>query len=192
MGQQSAGGVQIGPVVGRAIGGTVQTHTRRTILVVDDDENDQAFIVSAFRSIGVKDPIHVASSGSEAIAYLNGEGKFSNRSQYEYPDFLITDIKMPDGDGFSVLEYLRRNAKHPIIPTIVFSSSNDPNDIRQSYRLGANGFHLKPTGIQELRAQLKILYDYWSTCLVAQPDLTCDAEPATRASREDEPVARCF
>lgn len=170
----------------------MQIHNRRTILVVDDDENDQRFIVSALRSVGVKDSIHVASSGSEAIAYLKGEGKFANRTQYEYPDFLITDIKMPDGDGFSILEHLRKNPEHAIIPTIVFSSSDDPHDIRKSYLLGANGFHVKPVGIQELRAQLKILYDYWSTCLVAQPELICDAEHATRGTREDEPVARCF
>jgi CheY-like chemotaxis protein len=134
---------------------------------VDDDENDRGFIVSALRSNGVKDSIHVASSGSEAIAYLKGEGKFANRTQCEYPDFLITDIKMPDGDGFSVLEHLRKNPEHAIIPTIVLSSSDNPNDIRKSYLLGANGFHIKPIGVPELRAQLKILYDYWSTCRVA-------------------------
>jgi CheY-like chemotaxis protein len=173
----------------RAGGETVQTHNRRTILVVDDDQNDRGFIVSALRCNGVKDSIHEARSGSEAIAYLKGEGKFANRTQYHYPDFLITDIKMPDGDGFSVLEHLRKNPEHAIIPTIVFSSSDDPNDVRKSYLLGANGFHVKPMGIEELRVQLKILYDYWSTCLVAQPDRTDGAECAKRATLEHEQVA---
>jgi CheY-like chemotaxis protein len=189
---RAADGFQIVPGLRRARGEAVQTHTRRTILVVDDDDNDLGFIVSALRCNGVKGPIHVASSGSEAIAYLKGEGKFANRTQYEYPDILITDIKMPDGDGFAILEYLRKDPEHAIIPTIVFSSSDDPNDIRKSYLLGANSFHVKPMGIEELRAQLKILYDYWSTCLVAQPDLTRDAEPVMRGTREDEPIARCF
>jgi CheY-like chemotaxis protein len=170
----------------------VQTRNRKTILVVDDDENDRGFIVAALLSNGVKDSIHVASSGSEAIAYLKGEGKFANRTQYGYPDFLITDIKMPGGDGFSVLEHLRRNPEHAIIPTIVFSSSDDPNDVRKAFVLGASGFHLKPLGIEELRAQLKVVYDYWSTCLFAQSDLTGGVEHTKRIAREDEPVARCF
>ncbi len=130
----------------------------------------------------------MASSGSEAIAYLKGEGKFANRTQYEYPDFLITDIKMPNGDGFSVLEHLRKNPEQVIIPTIVFSSSDDPNDVRKSYRLGANGFHVKPVSIPELRVQLKILYDYWNTCLVARPNLT-SAELAGPGNSYKEPVA---
>jgi CheY-like chemotaxis protein len=169
----------------------VPTRNRKTILVVDDDENDRGFIVAALRSNGVKDSIHVASSGSEAIAYLKGEGKFANRAQYGYPDFLITDLKMPGGDGFSVLEHLRKNPEHAIIPTIVFSSSDDPNDVRRAYLLGASGFHIKPMGIEELRAQLKILYDYWSTCLFAQSDLTGGVERTKQNTCEDEPVARC-
>ena len=62
---RSADEIQIVPVLRRARGETVQTRNRRTILVVDDDENDRGFMVSALRSIGVKDSIHVASSGSE-------------------------------------------------------------------------------------------------------------------------------
>ena len=52
-----------------------------TILVVEDDSNDQIFILEAFRSIGVESPIHVLNSGSEAIEYLMGEGKYSDREE---------------------------------------------------------------------------------------------------------------
>ena len=80
-----------------------------TILVVDDDPNDLIFIERAFRAIGVKDPIHTINGGQEAIAYMMGDGKYSDRSLYAYPTFITTDLKMPGADGFAVLEHLKDN-----------------------------------------------------------------------------------
>ena len=145
---------------------------RKTILIVDDDPNDALLIERAFRANGVEDPIHIVGSGSEAIAYLTGEGKFTDRIQYEYPGFLITDLKMPDGDGFSVLEHLRHTPDRTIIPTIVLSSSADPDDVKKSYQLGASSFHKKPLDHGELKAQLKLLHDYWTTSMVPEVDAT--------------------
>ena len=144
----------------------------RTILVIEDDPNDQVLIVEAFRDNGVENPIHVVSSGSEAIAYLMGEGKFADRAKYAYPTFIITDLKMAGGDGFSVLQHLKKNPEWAIIPTIVLSASGDPDDIKKAYLLGASCYHKKPGGQAELRHQLKLLHDYWMTCEVPEVDTT--------------------
>lgn len=143
-----------------------------TILVVEDDPNDQALIERAFRSNGVTGPIHVLGNGLEAIAYLMGEGPFTDRSKFAYPTFIITDLKMPGADGFEVLQHLKSNPAWAIIPTVVLSASNDPDDIRTSYLLGASSYHVKPTGFEELCQQLRILHDYWMTCQVPQVDVT--------------------
>ncbi len=103
----------------------------KTILVVEDDPNDQTFILEAFRSIGVETPIQVVSTGSEAIAYLMGEEKYSDRAAYPYPTFIITDLKMPGGNGFSVLEHLQGNPEWSIIPKVVLSASEDPDDVKK-------------------------------------------------------------
>lgn len=66
-----------------------------TILVVDDDANDLLFIQAAFKSVGVTSHCHIINGGNEAIAYLTGEGKYADRALYAYPDFVITDLKMP-------------------------------------------------------------------------------------------------
>ena len=62
---------------------------QKTILVVEDEENDQIFIENAFRDNGVTSPIHVVSSGNEAIRYLMGEGKYSNRKKFGFPTFIM-------------------------------------------------------------------------------------------------------
>ena len=141
-----------------------------TILVVDDDPNDLIFIERAFRAIGVKDPIHTVTGGQEAIAYMMGEGKFSDRRLYAYPTFITTDLKMPGADGFSVLEHLKNNPEWAVIPTVVLTASQDLDDIKKAYMLGASSYHVKPSSPDALRQQLKVLHDYWITCEVPEVD----------------------
>jgi CheY-like chemotaxis protein len=143
-----------------------------TILIVEDDPNDQFLIETAFRKIGVKDPIQVVSDGTEAIAYMMGEGKYADRKKFAYPTFVITDLKMPGNDGFAVLEFLKSNPEWAIIPTIVLSASSDPDDIKKSYMLGASSYHIKPNDPEKLRNQLAVINSYWLTCEVPEVDIT--------------------
>jgi CheY-like chemotaxis protein len=142
-----------------------------TILVVEDDQNDQFLIERGFRAVGVKGPIHLVNDGGEAIAYMMGEGKFADRAKFAYPTFIMTDLKMPV-DGFTVLEFLRGNPEWAIIPTVVFSASRDHDDIKKAYMLGASSYHVKPASHDELRQQLATLNAYWVTCEVPQVDIT--------------------
>ncbi len=139
---------------------------KAAILIVEDDENDQLLIKNAFKRIGVKTPILVVNNGKEAIAYLNGEGRFSDRDQFPFPTTIITDLKMPVMDGFSVLEFRKKNPQWAIIPTVVLSASTDLDDIKKSFMLGAAAYHVKPGTSEALRHLLKLFYDYWMTCEV--------------------------
>jgi len=141
-----------------------------TLLAIDDSEADQLLITRAFRLNGVTCIINWASSGTEAIAYLKGEGKFSDRSQFPYPTFIMTDLKMPHGDGFSVLQHLKSTPEWAVIPTIVFSASADLDDIKRSYMLGAGSYLVKPGDFTEMRRVLKVFYDYWLECETPETD----------------------
>jgi CheY-like chemotaxis protein len=143
-----------------------------TILVVEDDSNDQVLIERAFRKVGVTDPIQITSDGVEAIAYMMGEGKFADREKFAYPTFIMTDLKMPRADGFAVLEFLKANPEWAIIPTIVLSASSDLDDIKKSYMLGASSYHVKPQSHDDLLHQLSVINQYWMTCQVPEVDVT--------------------
>lgn len=136
----------------------------------DDDPNDLFLIERAFKKIGVTDPVHTVNGGREAIAYMMGEGKYADRKKYAYPTFISTDLKMPDMNGFAVLEHLKHNPEWAVIPTIVLTASTDLDDIKKAYMLGASSYHVKPETSDALRAQLKILREYWMTCEVPQVD----------------------
>ena len=142
------------------------------ILLVDDDPNDMLFLKNAFAFIGSRAKIHTAQSGAEAIAYLKGEGVCANRMLHPLPDFILTDLKMPDGDGFSVLEFLKKNPETAVICASVLSGSQDNDDIKKAYWLGASSYHVKPSSLQELRRLVKILCDYWSLCEIPEKDAT--------------------
>ena len=97
-----------------------------------------------------------------------GEGQYADRTKYAYPTFIMTDLNMPYADGFAVLEHLKTNPDWAIIPTVVLSTSTDPDDIRTAYMLGASTYHVKPSGFGQLRHLLKILHDYWMTCEIPE------------------------
>ena len=141
-----------------------------TILVVEDDPNDQFLLTRGFKKIGVTTPIHLVGNGLEAIAYMMGEGKFNDRTEFAYPTFIMTDLKMPGADGFAVLEFLKENPEWAVIPTIVFSASQDLDDIKKAYMLGASSYHIKPGSPDALAHQLEVLHAYRVTCEVPLVD----------------------
>ncbi len=154
-----------------------------TILVVDGDANDRMFMERAFRSLGIKGAIHLVASGDEAISYMKGDGRYSDRLKYPYPTFVLTDLKMTHGDGFAVLAFLKRNPDWAIIPTVVISASVGPDDIKKAYQLGASSFHNKPASHEALTKLLATLHEYWMTCEV--PEVDVNGKQVPTGSRQD-------
>jgi CheY-like chemotaxis protein len=140
------------------------------ILLVDDIKEDLMLIGRAFKKNGVTALIQSVESGNEAIAYLRGAGKFGDRGKFPYPTFIMTDLKMPNGDGFSVLENLKQNPAWRIIPTIVLSASSDTDDIKKSYAMGASSYLVKPSSFEDLTRLMGKVYGYWQDCEVPEID----------------------
>lgn len=152
---------------------------RGAILIVEDNPTEQLLIQQAFEQIGVCDAIYTASDGEEAIAYLKGQGCYADRSKYRFPTFLLIDLKMPKISGFELLLFVKR-CPLIVLPTIVLTMSSDPDDVKRAHLLGANAYHVKPTEMEKLCAQLKLIYDYWSS--VELPEV--DAEGHLKSTEE--------
>src|SRR3954471_17151309 len=78
------------------------------ILLAEDHEDEVLLIRQAFAKAKLINPLHVVSNGEEAIAYLQGNGKYANRSEFPLPGLLLLDLKMPRTDGFEVLQWVRQ------------------------------------------------------------------------------------
>lgn len=143
---------------------------QRCILIVDDSEDDRLFIQRAFKRLGVTDELRLVSSGDEALRYFNGEDAFADRNQFPFPSLILTDLKMPRIDGFSVVEAIKTNPDWCIVPVLVLSTSEDPDDVKRSYMLGANSYLVKPHDHAELQRLLGIAYTYWMECKMPKSD----------------------
>lgn len=138
--------------------------THPIILAVDDDPNDLLFLKAAFKFIGAPSLIHTVPGGDVALSYLKGAGDYSDRARHPYPDFVLTDLKMPGVDGFDILKFLKQSPESCLIRAVVLSGSQDDEDIRRAYQLGASGYLVKPSSPIHLRTMIKTLHDYWVLC----------------------------
>jgi CheY-like chemotaxis protein len=145
--------------------------TKQTVILqVEDDSNDQFLVKMAFRKIGVTCPVFAVGDGEEAIRYLRGKEPYADRNRFPLPTVLMIDLKMPKMNGFELLTYLKKNPGLVVVPTVIFTSSTDRNDVANAFLLGANAYHVKPPSLEELCTQLKILHDYWDTCEMPELD----------------------
>jgi CheY-like chemotaxis protein len=131
------------------------------ILLAEDREDDIVLIRKAFREAGLANPFYVVRDGEEAIDYLKGEGKFSNREEYPLPDLLLLDLKMPRVDGFEVLRWIRQEAGMDTLRIIVLTSSESMADVNSAYQLGANSFLVKPLEFERFVETSKMFSRYW-------------------------------
>src|SRR5688572_16893798 len=136
--------------------------TKYTLLIVDDDEDQRFLLQTSFEKLGTKYKVQVACNGNEALAYLKGEGKFSDRSKFEFPSYVLTDLNMKPGDGFHILEFIKATPALSVIPIVMLSTSDDDDDIRQAYLLGVSSFFVKPVDIGDMKRLLKKIHDYWT------------------------------
>ncbi len=131
------------------------------ILIAEDDPNDALLLQRAVKKAGVLNPVHIVHDGEQAIAYLAGEGPYSDRNKHPFPSFLWLDIKMPKKNGFDVLGWLQSHPKCSIIPCIMWSSSREERDVRVAYRLGVNCFFRKPNSHEEMEQVVKLIFQFW-------------------------------
>lgn len=131
------------------------------ILLAEDNEDHVLLTRRAFKQAGLVNPLFVVEDGEEAIAYLNGDGKFANRNEYPLPTLLLLDLKMPRKDGFDVLEWIRRQPMLAALRVVVLTTSDRIHDVNRAYQLGANSFLTKPVDFRDFVQLSSAIKGYW-------------------------------
>jgi two-component system response regulator len=130
----------------------------RTILLVEDNPDDLALAEAAFARLRVEHHLAHAGDGEQALAYLIGSGGGAGPVP---PDLVLLDLKLPGISGLEVLRRMRGAAPARLVPVVVLTSSIEEQDVRESYRLGANSYIRKPTDFDEFVAVLRSIIVYW-------------------------------
>jgi len=133
---------------------------KQLFLLAEDSQNDVFLMQQAFKKAGLPNPIQVVSDGQEAISYLKGEGRYSDRAQYPLPMAVLLDLKMARMNGFEVLEWVRKQPNLKRVVVIILTASNRSSDADRAYDLGANFYLTKPGKFEDLVEMTKCLHDW--------------------------------
>jgi len=114
------------------------------ILLVEDSANDAEMTQRALRRYNLGNRLHWVKDGAEALDFLFSRGAYADRDPARPPKLVLLDLKMPRVDGIEVLRQIKADVRAHMIPVVVMTSSNEENDVIESYRLGANSYIVKP------------------------------------------------
>jgi two-component system response regulator len=131
--------------------------TSPTILLIEDNPDDQLLTLRALKKNNISNKVVVAGDGAEAVEYLFP----ADGAEPELPGLILLDLKLPRIDGLDVLHRIRADERTQIIPVVVLTSSKEQEDILSSYHSGANGYVRKPVDFTDFSEAVRTLGMFW-------------------------------
>lgn len=141
----------------------------QTILLVEDNPDDEALTLRALRKNNIKNEVVVAHDGAEALDYLFGVGAYADRDLSMMPQVVLLDLKLPKISGLELLQRMREDPRTRRLPVVILTSSNEEKDLIDSYNLGANSYIRKPVDFHEFIEAVRQLGLYWLVLNEAPP-----------------------
>lgn len=126
-----------------------------TILLIEDNEGDEALTLRALKRHNISNPVHVARDGAEALEYLFGlpEGAL--------PQLILLDLNLPKIGGLEVLRSVRAEPRTKRLPVVILTSSKEDRDLAEGYERGANSYIVKPVDFVQFSDAVRQLGLYW-------------------------------
>ena len=131
------------------------------ILLVEDNPDDEALTIRAFKKHHIGNEVVVARDGSEALDFLFGTGIYAGRDVTQLPQVILLDLKLPKINGLEVLRRLRESAHTKFLPVVILTSSKEEQDLLNGYSLGANSYIRKPVDFNQFSEAVRNLGLYW-------------------------------
>jgi len=135
--------------------------SEKTILLVEDNPQDEMLTLRALRRASVANAVDVARDGQQALDYLFRQGDYANREGPDLPAVVLLDIGLPRLSGLEVLQRLRADPRTRLLPVVILTSSDEERDRLKSYENGANSFVRKPVEFAEFAETVARLGVYW-------------------------------
>jgi two-component system response regulator len=130
------------------------------ILLIEDNENDEALTLRAFRKHNIGNRFVVARDGAEALEYLFGTPDGA-QPPGALPAVVLLDLKLPKVDGLEVLRRIRAEPRTALLPVVILTSSDEDRDVLEGYRRGANSYVRKPVDFDAFLEAARQLGLYW-------------------------------
>jgi two-component system response regulator len=140
-----------------------------TILLVEDNPDDEALTLRALDKNNIRNPVVVARDGAEALDWMFGTGLYAGRDVSALPALVLLDLKLPKVDGLEVLRRLRADERTRLTPIVILTSSRQEQDLVAGYSLGANSYIRKPVDFAQFMEAVRQLGLYWLVLNEAAP-----------------------
>lgn len=137
------------------------TLRNKTILLVEDNPDDEALTIRALTKNNIMNEVMVARDGVEALDFLFCRGAWAHRDPADAPAVVLLDLKLPRVDGLEVLTRLRDHEATRLQPVVILTSSKEERDLIEGYRLGANSYIRKPVDFSQFAGAIGQLGLYW-------------------------------
>jgi len=133
----------------------------KSILLVEDNRQDEKLILRALRKVNLANQVDVVRDGQQALDYMFREGEFAAREGEALPTVVLLDIGLPRVSGLDVIKRLRSDPRTRLQPVVILTSSDEERDRQASYEDGANSFVRKPLDFAEFAETVARLGIYW-------------------------------
>ena len=130
------------------------------ILMVEDNPGDVRLTIEGLREGKVRNNLHVAKDGVEALAFLRHEAGYEDAVR---PDLILLDLNLPRMDGRQVLSEIKADPQLKTIPVVVLTTSRAEQDVLHSYQLQANCYITKPVDLEQFITVVRSIEDFWLT-----------------------------
>jgi len=127
------------------------------VLLVEDNPGDVRLIQEVFKEAKIKNVLHVARDGEEAIQMLKQKGNPLPR----VPDLILLDLNLPKKDGRDVLIEIKRDKQLKCTPVVVLTSSTREEDLVETYKNNANCYISKPVELGQLIRVIQNIGNFW-------------------------------
>jgi two-component system, response regulator len=131
------------------------------IILVEDNADDAALTMRAFKTRNLFNRMVHLKNGQEALDYIFNGKEFDGKKFGEHPKVILLDLKMPKVDGMEVLAKVKGDERTKTIPVVVLTSSAEDPDIKKCYELGANSYIVKPVEFDNFSKTVVDLGLYW-------------------------------
>ncbi|MCU0610722.1 MAG: response regulator [Candidatus Eisenbacteria bacterium] len=140
------------------------------ILLVDDNPGDVRLTVEALKEGKVRNNLHIARDGVEAMEFLRRQGAYAAVPR---PDIILLDLNMPRKDGREVLREIKEAEDLRRIPVVILTISKGEEDILETYNHHANCYISKPIQMDEFLKVMRSIENFWLTIVTLPPNRAC-------------------
>lgn len=147
------------------------------ILIVENDPAAARLTMECFKEAGLKDRVICLPDGDEALALLRREERYAG---HPHPDLICLDLHLPRKSGLQVLAEIKNDPALKLVPVVVISGSENPDEIREAYELHASCYIRKPNDLDQFIRFIQVCFEFWGSVVSLPPPAELKRSAALR------------